>query len=142
MILTRTECPKEASMGSIMSRLLGQTSVSAPHLGESTRTQQVLRGRQQAEPVFRGMREVVMRRAMVLVACAGIALTGCGARTQAGGPPARESTRVVASATAHGGASAVARPVPDQLRFTAKTLDGTEFSGESLLGTPAVLWFW
>lgn len=29
-----------------------------------------------------------------------------------------------------------------QLHFTAKTLDGQPFSGESLSGKPAVLWFW
>lgn len=29
-----------------------------------------------------------------------------------------------------------------QLRFTAKTLEGAEFSGEELAGKPAVLWFW
>jgi thiol-disulfide isomerase/thioredoxin len=32
--------------------------------------------------------------------------------------------------------------VPAQLQFTAKTVDGQEFSGQSLLGKPAVLWFW
>jgi thiol-disulfide isomerase/thioredoxin len=32
--------------------------------------------------------------------------------------------------------------VPAQLQFTAKTLDGQPFSGESLLGGPVVLWFW
>jgi len=31
---------------------------------------------------------------------------------------------------------------PEQLRFTAKTLDGENFSGQSLAGKPAVLWFW
>ncbi|HEU4362412.1 MAG TPA: protein disulfide oxidoreductase [Mycobacterium sp.] len=29
-----------------------------------------------------------------------------------------------------------------QLQFTAKTLDGKPFSGASLKGRPAVLWFW
>ncbi|MGV0626454.1 redoxin domain-containing protein [Mycolicibacter minnesotensis] len=29
-----------------------------------------------------------------------------------------------------------------QLDFTAQTLDGRTFSGSSLLGRPAVLWFW
>ncbi len=29
-----------------------------------------------------------------------------------------------------------------QLQFTAKTLDGQSFSGDSLKGKPAVLWFW
>ena len=32
--------------------------------------------------------------------------------------------------------------VPAQLQFTAKTVDGQDFSGQSLLGKPAVLWFW
>ncbi|HME79239.1 MAG TPA: protein disulfide oxidoreductase [Mycobacterium sp.] len=32
--------------------------------------------------------------------------------------------------------------VPAQLQFTAKTLDGHDFSGQGLLGKPAVLWFW
>jgi thiol-disulfide isomerase/thioredoxin len=32
--------------------------------------------------------------------------------------------------------------VPKLLRFTAKTLDDKDFSGESLAGKPAVLWFW
>ncbi|MGV0635885.1 redoxin family protein [Mycolicibacillus trivialis] len=31
---------------------------------------------------------------------------------------------------------------PAQLDFTATTVDGAEFSGTSLLGKPAVLWFW
>jgi thiol-disulfide isomerase/thioredoxin len=30
----------------------------------------------------------------------------------------------------------------DKLQFSAKTLDGQEFQGASLLGKPAVLWFW
>lgn len=34
------------------------------------------------------------------------------------------------------------RTVPAQLQFRAKTLDGQDFNGESLLGKPAVLWFW
>jgi thiol-disulfide isomerase/thioredoxin len=32
--------------------------------------------------------------------------------------------------------------IPAQLSFTAKTVDGQDFSGQSLLGKPAVLWFW
>lgn len=33
-------------------------------------------------------------------------------------------------------------PVDAQLQFTAGTLDGKPFSGASLKGRPAVLWFW
>lgn len=32
--------------------------------------------------------------------------------------------------------------VPEQLDFTATTLDGGSFDGATLAGTPAVLWFW
>jgi thiol-disulfide isomerase/thioredoxin len=32
--------------------------------------------------------------------------------------------------------------VPERLRFSGKTVDGKDFSGESLAGKPAVLWFW
>ncbi|OBI49740.1 thiol:disulfide interchange protein [Mycobacterium kyorinense] len=39
-------------------------------------------------------------------------------------------------------ASGHAHGVPDQLQFSATTLDGRQFSGETLLGKPAVLWFW
>ncbi|MBP2323575.1 thiol-disulfide isomerase/thioredoxin [Kibdelosporangium banguiense] len=45
----------------------------------------------------------------------------------------RESASVVTSAKPE---------VPFKLRFTAKTLDGADFAGESLAGKPAVLWFW
>lgn len=32
--------------------------------------------------------------------------------------------------------------VPAQLQFTATTVDGAEFAGESLLGKPVAFWFW
>ncbi|MGH3490417.1 MAG: TlpA family protein disulfide reductase [Actinopolymorphaceae bacterium] len=32
--------------------------------------------------------------------------------------------------------------VPEQLQFTATTLDGDGFEGASLVGKPAALWFW
>lgn len=35
-----------------------------------------------------------------------------------------------------------AQTAADKLQFSAKTLDGQEFHGVSLLGKPAVLWFW
>ena len=46
------------------------------------------------------------------------------------------------------GSSAVANPseagagVASELDFVANTIDGEEFDGKSLAGTPAVLWFW
>lgn len=87
-----------------------------------------------------------MRRVVVAVVCAGIALAGCGATTQpASQPPpqATTTTEVGSSATT---SPVVAPPatvaVPEQLKFTTKTVDGTDFSGQSLAGRPAVLWFW
>ncbi|ETW25826.1 redoxin domain-containing protein [Mycobacterium gastri] len=67
-----------------------------------------------------------------------IALTaGCarGATTLPAAVPAVTSVAPSGPAGAH-------LPVPAQLQFTAKTLDGRIFSGESLSGRPAVLWFW
>ncbi|NGY66528.1 protein disulfide oxidoreductase, partial [Lentzea sp. NEAU-D13] len=32
--------------------------------------------------------------------------------------------------------------VPDQLKFTAKTVDGKDLNGADLAGKPVVLWFW
>jgi thiol-disulfide isomerase/thioredoxin len=80
---------------------------------------------------------------LMAVVCAGILLTACGARTQPAGQPA--STRVQVEATLRPGlssASARAVKVPEQLRFTAKTLEGKDFSGASLAGKPALVWFW
>ncbi|MGV9799362.1 protein disulfide oxidoreductase [Mycobacterium sp. NPDC003449] len=41
-----------------------------------------------------------------------------------------------------GSQSAAAPASPAQLQFNATTLDGADFVGASLLGKPAVLWFW
>ncbi|MGQ0716104.1 MAG: redoxin domain-containing protein [Pseudonocardiales bacterium] len=70
-------------------------------------------------------------------------LAGCaGGQSSPGqpdsGPPA--STTEVTSPGA--GQAAPTAAVPEQLRFAAKTLDGKDFSGESLAGKAAVLWFW
>ncbi len=83
-----------------------------------------------------------VRGVLALVVCGGIVLAGCGAKTQQGSQPQPiTSTRVVASGT--GPQSTVrAVKVPEQLQFAAKTLDGKDFSGTSLAGKRAVLWFW
>ncbi|XVV00377.1 redoxin domain-containing protein [Actinosynnema sp. CA-248983] len=75
-----------------------------------------------------------------------IAVAGCGSPTAGGGTSgaATTTTTTTAASAASPGTttSAPAAPVPDQLRFNAKTVDGAAFSGESLAGKPAVLWFW
>jgi thiol-disulfide isomerase/thioredoxin len=57
----------------------------------------------------------MIRRLMASLAAAVVLVAGCGS-----------------------GGGAADRP----LEFTAETLDGQPFSGESLKGKPAVLWFW
>jgi peroxiredoxin len=71
-----------------------------------------------------------------MVSVAALVLTGCGSAARQPPAPVPEST-----------APAPASPdravtVPEQLKFTAKTVDGTDFSGESLAGKRAVFWFW
>lgn len=65
-------------------------------------------------------------------------VVGCGAGDS--DPPAPPVASVSSSAAP--GSSAADAPLPEQLRFTARTLDGAEFSGESLVGQAGVLWFW
>ena len=93
-----------------------------------------------------------LRSVSVLVISAGLVLAGCGdAQPEAGGgtptsTPATSTPPTSAPADdAQTGTTAQAPPapaVPEQLRFTAKTIDGEEFSGRSLAGKPALLWFW
>jgi thiol-disulfide isomerase/thioredoxin len=83
-----------------------------------------------------------------------LVLAGCGdAQPDTGNtptpPPTETSTGTSTSQPADdaaSGASATSQTpapvVPEQLRFTAQTVDGKEFSGESLAGKPALLWFW
>lgn len=81
------------------------------------------------------------RAAVVLIA--GLVLAGCGEDRQAGGATPPTTTAATSSGPAGDTAAPTQAPaVPEQLRFTAQTVDGEEFSGESLAGKPAVLWFW
>lgn len=96
-----------------------------------------------------------LRSVSVLVISAGLVLAGCGDdQPEAGGgtPTSTPATTATTTATTTTVASraddapasdpAPALVVPEQLRFTAKTVDGKDFSGESLAGKPALLWFW
>ena len=62
--------------------------------------------------------------------------TGCAA----GGGAAGTASSSLSSASVSASENAVAAPA--QLNFVAKTVTGEEFSGASLAGKPAVLWFW
>ncbi len=69
--------------------------------------------------------------ALVLV----VAACGSGSNAQPAAAPTVPATASPSGPGAH-------PPVPAQLQFTATTLDGRPFAGDSLLGKPAVLWFW
>ena len=75
-----------------------------------------------------------------------VVLGGCAGGDPAAGPAVTSevTSDVTAppSATQPGAPTSAAAEVPEQLRFTAKTLDGQDFDGASLAGKPAVLWFW
>jgi thiol-disulfide isomerase/thioredoxin len=76
-------------------------------------------------------------------------LAGCGEEPQASSPAPQEPAASTPADDAATGTSAPAekpekpaKPVPEQLKFTAKTVDGKNFAGKSLAGKPALLWFW
>jgi len=67
-------------------------------------------------------------------------VAGCGGNggESTSATPKAESTGVSAPPPA----APPATTVPEQLNFTAKTVSGADFSGSTLAGKPAVLWFW
>jgi thiol-disulfide isomerase/thioredoxin len=74
-------------------------------------------------------------RIVVALLAAALLTAGCGASTN-------KSDSSTVSAGSPSVTSANGAAVPDQLRFTAKTVDGKQFSGASLAGKPVVMWFW
>ena len=87
-----------------------------------------------------------LRPTLVAVLSTALVLAGCGNdRPEAGNAPATTTPSSQASDDAPASATTdtvVQPPVPEQLDFTAQTVDGTEFAGASLAGKPALLWFW
>ncbi|WP_147425229.1 TlpA family protein disulfide reductase [Bailinhaonella thermotolerans] len=94
---------------------------------------------------------MVRIRGAAVLAAAGVLAAACGGAAGGGSsmddaatpaPPA-SSAPAAGSPAAPGTASpGTAAAVPEKLRFTAATLDGAPFSGESLAGRPVVFWFW
>ncbi|WP_436773234.1 redoxin domain-containing protein [Yinghuangia sp. YIM S09857] len=83
-----------------------------------------------------------VRLILALAALAALAaVSGCGSAAESGGPDGGTSP---AAAAAPVPAPAAASPTgtPDLLVFTATTIDRKPFAGVTLLGRPAVLWFW
>lgn len=86
-----------------------------------------------------------LRPTLVAVISTVLVLAGCGDQTEAGrAPTTTTSSSQAPDGAATGATAATVTPpgIPEQLDFTAQTVDGKGFSGASLAGKPAVLWFW
>jgi len=80
---------------------------------------------------------VVILRVIASLAATAILVAACGSDSGSESSPAPTTTSGAA-----GGHTQTNTAVPAQLQFTAKTLDGQDFTGESVLGKSAVFWFW
>jgi thiol-disulfide isomerase/thioredoxin len=78
---------------------------------------------------------VRIKYALALLGTVGL-VAGCG------GTDGDASTATPSAAPAEQPATSSAPAVPAELDFTATTVGGQEFSGQSLAGKPAVFWFW
>jgi thiol-disulfide isomerase/thioredoxin len=76
-------------------------------------------------------------RLIASLAVAAVVLAACG--SEPGPEPSAAPAATPATAASQAPADDA---VPAQLQFSARTVDGQEFTGASLLGKPAVLWFW
>jgi thiol-disulfide isomerase/thioredoxin len=77
------------------------------------------------------------RGLLATLAATAILVAACGSDSGSEPSPARATTSAAA-----GGHTPPTAAVPAQLQFTAKTIDGQDFTGESVLGKPTVFWFW
>ncbi|MBE8526250.1 redoxin domain-containing protein [Amycolatopsis sp. H6(2020)] len=75
---------------------------------------------------------------LAVVLAAPLAACGATSDSPAGAGTAPTSTSTSSADTAPPAVGAV----PEQLKFTAQTVEGRSFAGESLAGKAAVLWFW
>ncbi|MGC7100995.1 protein disulfide oxidoreductase [Amycolatopsis lurida] len=82
-------------------------------------------------------------RSVGLVLATFVLIAGCGTPADTGGQPGTPPAPATPAAPGTTGTTEpAAAAVPEQLRFDVKTVDGKDFSGQSLAGKPAVLWFW
>jgi thiol-disulfide isomerase/thioredoxin len=61
---------------------------------------------------------------------------------ETGGPSAAAAGAASSASPAGASATPYTGPVPDTLKFSGTTLDGSTFNASSLAGRPVVLWFW
>lgn len=90
-------------------------------------------------------RRIVLTRTLIAVlATTAVVACACGSSSEPDSTAAPTPSAVATtSSEASASAPAEAPPaVPVQLQFSATTINGEPFSGESLAGKPAVLWFW
>lgn len=80
---------------------------------------------------------MLTRSLFATLAAVTVLVSACGSDTGSEASLAPESAPV-----AVGGRSKSSSNVSAELQFTANTLDGQEFKGESVMGKPAVFWFW
>ncbi len=87
--------------------------------------------------------QLTMKGLIVRIAYA-LALLGTtiGLVAGCGGTGGNSASVTPSAAPEASSASSSAAAVPEQLNFTAKTVNGPDFSGSTLAGKPAVLWFW
>jgi thiol-disulfide isomerase/thioredoxin len=83
------------------------------------------------------MRTKLSRSLLATLAATAILIAACGSDTTA-----EPTTAPAAASPAATDPATTDANVPAQLQFTAKTVDGREFKGESVLGKPTVFWFW
>jgi thiol-disulfide isomerase/thioredoxin len=83
------------------------------------------------------MEFVVTRNPITVLAVTAAIATACGSDTGS-----QQSTPAATPPVAAASSSPAAAPAPAQLQFTATTINGQQFSGESLAGKPTVIWFW
>lgn len=81
-------------------------------------------------------------RSLGLMIAALALIAGCGGAPSGGPPGSAQHDAVAREGAAQKGPAQPTAPGAEQLRFTAKTLDNETFTGQSLAGKPAVLWFW
>lgn len=87
---------------------------------------------------------VLTRNLIAVLATTAAVVTACGSSSEPDSTVApTPSVAATTSAVAPTSAPAEAPPaVAAQLQFSATTINGESFSGQSLAGKPAVLWFW
>lgn len=82
--------------------------------------------------------------ALATVAVVGLATAGCGGDSDGGdgAQPPRTAPASAAATNPPAADDADELPVPETLAFTAPTIDGGEFDGAAVAGSPVAFWFW